>query len=363
METLVAILIFSMVAVMLTRSFSGFLKNYMEAKKTQKSSESAQYVMNVMAKKIRSSSLPASPVTFSGVPQLSMFDNTAMECVVYRYQAEKIQVAIASDGGATITDISKCPALSAMTFNDLTNPKEIAGITFSGSPSSGTTFGRVLISAKVAGGDSSQVQTVVSLRDGESNVAVAPPPPPPPPPPPVDTTAPVTVASPAAGPVCSGQDITLTCGDAESGCDRIYYTTNGTNPTTSSTVYSAPIVISSNTTLKYFSKDLAGNSEAVKTSAYTIMATPAQVTGVTAVAVPALPGIRVSWNLIPGISTYSPEFFKDGVWNNPIGTSSSTYDFLNSFWGFSSGTSYSFRVRAYLCTYGPASAVRSAVAP
>jgi len=50
---------------------------------------------------------------------------------------------------------------------------------------------------------------------------------------------------------------------------KIYYTTNGTDPTESSSVYSAPIPIAVATTLKFFARDLAGNSEGVKTEIYT----------------------------------------------------------------------------------------------
>ena len=60
-------------------------------------------------------------------------------------------------------------------------------------------------------------------------------------------------------------------------CDT-YYTTDGSTPTTSSTRYIAPVTINSDTTFKYFSVDVAGNVEAVKTSAYTI--TGASVTSI-----------------------------------------------------------------------------------
>jgi hypothetical protein len=87
----------------------------------------------------------------------------------------------------------------------------------------------------------------------------------------LDTTAPTTTAAPPGGTYNSAQSVTLTCTDTgDSGCDKIYYTTNGTTPTTSSPVYSSPVNISATTTLKFFAKDLAGNSEAVKTQTYTM---------------------------------------------------------------------------------------------
>lgn len=81
-----------------------------------------------------------------------------------------------------------------------------------------------------------------------------------------DTTAPVTTASPLGGTFTSAVTVTLSVNEAAT----TYYTTNGTTPTTGSTVYSAPLNFGATTTLKYFSKDSAGNSEAVKTQTYTI---------------------------------------------------------------------------------------------
>jgi len=86
----------------------------------------------------------------------------------------------------------------------------------------------------------------------------------------IDATPPVTTASPAGGTYNSAQSVTLTANEAAT----IYYTINGSIPTVASLVYSGAIAIPASTTLKFFAKDTAGNSEAVKTAVYTIDTTP-----------------------------------------------------------------------------------------
>jgi hypothetical protein len=81
-----------------------------------------------------------------------------------------------------------------------------------------------------------------------------------------DTTAPTVTASPATGTYTSAQNVTLTANETAT----IYYTTDGTTPTTSSAVYSGPINISSTTTLQYIGRDSAGNTSAPVVSTYTI---------------------------------------------------------------------------------------------
>ena len=86
-----------------------------------------------------------------------------------------------------------------------------------------------------------------------------------------DNTGPTTTATPAGGTYTTAQSVTLTCDDDSGvGCDKTYYTLDGTDPTTSSTEYCSSLTISSNTTLKFFSTDLNGESESIRTETYTI---------------------------------------------------------------------------------------------
>jgi Concanavalin A-like lectin/glucanases superfamily/Chitobiase/beta-hexosaminidase C-terminal domain/Glucodextranase, domain B/Bacterial Ig-like domain len=86
----------------------------------------------------------------------------------------------------------------------------------------------------------------------------------------VDTTPPAVGATPAGGIYNSTQSVALASNEP----DVIYYTTDGSTPTASATVYSQPISIPAGATLKYFGRDLAGNNSEIKTENYVIDTTP-----------------------------------------------------------------------------------------
>jgi Chitobiase/beta-hexosaminidase C-terminal domain/Legume lectin domain len=75
--------------------------------------------------------------------------------------------------------------------------------------------------------------------------------------------------TPAAGTYVSGQMVTLT--DDTSGA-VMYYTTDGTTPTHSSSIYSSPITVSSTTTIKALASAAELNDSAVVTGVFTITA-------------------------------------------------------------------------------------------
>ncbi len=83
------------------------------------------------------------------------------------------------------------------------------------------------------------------------------------------TTAPVTTANPVSGTYGSPVTVRLQATSPS----NIYYTTNGTAPTTSSTKYTGPILVSATTAIRFFAVDLAGNSEQAKIALYTINST------------------------------------------------------------------------------------------
>jgi hypothetical protein len=94
--------------------------------------------------------------------------------------------------------------------------------------------------------------------------------------------------SPAAGTYTVAQTVTLSCSTPSS---TIYYTTNGSTPTTASSVYSTPVTVSATETLKAIATASGYTQSAVGSALYTINA-----------AAPAVAG-QVKWN--PGFAMLS----------------------------------------------------------
>lgn len=73
----------------------------------------------------------------------------------------------------------------------------------------------------------------------------------------------------ASGEYEGAQTVTITCATSDA---TIYYTTDGTTPTTTSNKYEAPLTITASTTLKAIAIDSKGNESDVVTANYTIYA-------------------------------------------------------------------------------------------
>jgi hypothetical protein len=82
-----------------------------------------------------------------------------------------------------------------------------------------------------------------------------------------DTTPPTTTVYP--DPTLSHDAGTQFWLEVDESCTT-YYTLDGSTPTTASTIFTEPFVLDVDTTIKYFSVDLAGNTESVKTTAIDI---------------------------------------------------------------------------------------------
>jgi len=107
-----------------------------------------------------------------------------------------------------------------------------------------------------AAGNASSALTIPAGANISSSVAIK-----------IDTTPPVSTATPPSGTFAGSVSVALSANETAA----IYYTIDGTTPTTASPVYVSPILLSSPTTtartVRFFAVDTAGNVEATINSA------------------------------------------------------------------------------------------------
>lgn len=137
-------------------------------------------------------------------------------------------------------------------------------------------------------------------------------------------TAAMPTFSPASGTYTSPQSVTLA--DVTPGV-TIYYTTNGSTPTTSSTPYSGPIPVSTNTTIKAIAAGGNYGASATAISVYKIVATaptfappPGMFTSALSVSLAdATPGVTIYYTIDGSAPTTS-----SSVYSAPISVASNT---------------------------------------
>jgi len=102
-EMLVSIFIFSILMALIGGTFAGFYKNYSRQKKTQKDIENAQYVLNSITKRLRTSAIisPSNKTNFSLSDSnfLDTYDYSLGQCIRYSLENNimKYSISVAPD--------------------------------------------------------------------------------------------------------------------------------------------------------------------------------------------------------------------------------------------------------------------------
>ncbi|NWL88119.1 hypothetical protein DMN77_11020 [Paenibacillus sp. 79R4] len=156
----------------------------------------------------------------------------------------------------------------------------------------------------------------------------------------------VPLAHPAGGAVASGTKVTLTSTTAGA---VIYYTTDGTTPTSASTLYTGPIEITDAITLKAIAVKPGLIDSEVMTEQYTL----APIAPITLTATAGDGLVKLNWNAVAATSSVTYSVYKvagsaaasdPNEWV-PVQTDIMATNFTVT--GLTNGTSYAFAVKAF----------------
>ena len=153
------------------------------------------------------------------------------------------------------------------------------------------------------------------------------------------TAAATPTFSPAAGTYPVAQSVTISCSTPS---PTIYYTTNGTTPDTSSTVYSGPVTVSASQTLQAIATASGYVQSAVGSAAYRIQTVQNPI----AVNVPSCGGTNAGSNYFEGLPIFknrvreSSGFGLAATGSSPVALSNAGWpaaDFQCELWSFAGG--------------------------
>src|SRR3989344_9059776 len=163
-EVMVSLVIFSIIMLAITQTFTRSFASYRNAKNIQNDVANAQFALNLLSKELRTSSItsPASNVLVSSV---QFYDYSQGMCFAYWINAGALQVMKISVPNFDACDTLVGPYL----YKTITTGTVTGGfiITPSDFTSGSKTVGKVTISLQISEGTNHpvRIQTTVSLRD------------------------------------------------------------------------------------------------------------------------------------------------------------------------------------------------------
>jgi Chitobiase/beta-hexosaminidase C-terminal domain/Bacterial Ig-like domain len=169
----------------------------------------------------------------------------------------------------------------------------------------------------------------------------------------IDTAPPTVTANPSGGRYSSSQSVTLSASETA----NIFYTTDGSTPTQSSTAYSGAITISTDTTLSFIGVDRAGNQSATRSESYTfgsgdtlapvVQAPSENIVGGAQLGTTNIP-VRISWSASDGSGSGLKSYELQQSVNGGTFTTVSLPTLLTKVKSFqlAPGSTYQYRVRA-----------------
>lgn len=166
LELLISVAILALLMLATTNIFAKSFGSYQATKKTENTIFDAQFLMNLIAKELRTGTV-VSPTSDGSTQSIKFFEHSKSECVQYRFNNQSIEVARTSSG----TSFSSCDNGTNLSGFTKASTGTITGSFYSVpsdkmSPGPGK-VGRVTMTISIESGTGSPtvLQTTTSLRD------------------------------------------------------------------------------------------------------------------------------------------------------------------------------------------------------
>ena len=161
-EVLVALFVFLIIMTGLSQTFTQSFAAYKRAKAVQRDVANAQFVLNLMAKELRTSSLVSPSSNGNLASAVKFYDYSQGKCIEYRTNASTLQVA-----KAEAANFAGCAATTFGAYDAVTIGTVTGGFVIKPSVISPKAVGKVTVSLEISEepNHTARIQTTSSLRD------------------------------------------------------------------------------------------------------------------------------------------------------------------------------------------------------
>lgn len=164
LELLIATAILALLMVVTTDIFVSSFGSYQSTKRVESSITDAQFLMNLLAKELRTSTV-VSPTSSGSAQSIKFFEYSKSQCIQYRFTGSAIEVARTSEGVSfsSCNNTSNLSGFSTIGSGNVTGSFDVVP----SRPSGPQRVGRVTmtISIQAASANAVVIQTTASLRD------------------------------------------------------------------------------------------------------------------------------------------------------------------------------------------------------
>lgn len=177
LEIMISIFIFSLMMTTISITFASLFENYRNSRAIQMNLENAQFIINTMAKSLRTSSVISNTAS-----SIKFYNYSDSNCFSYKFEDNSLQVALVSIDSVSYPTVeerkAQCNSASLTYSNILTNVNDANFSVIQSSEGTPNVMGKVTVSIDVCANsgsecsesvhDRARIQSSVSLRDYSS---------------------------------------------------------------------------------------------------------------------------------------------------------------------------------------------------
>lgn len=160
-EVMVSMFIFVIIMLAASQIFTQAFAGHRYTRNLQKDIENAQFIMGILSKELRTSTIVSPTGINNGVSSIKFYDHSQQKCLSYRITGGRLEVASQNVASSAI-----CNGTSLTTYQTVSTGTITGSFDITSSQSTPRRVGKVTLGLRVQEGThAASIQSTVSLRD------------------------------------------------------------------------------------------------------------------------------------------------------------------------------------------------------